>query len=134
MSVDVEFGILEGLGVAFGMVSVMKYIAYKSRKQSEKSFKIWFWLANNWAEYPVYIFLTWLVFVFDTDVFNLVNYILEKTGSKWELIHFENSSFWFVVTPIILTYLSYKFLRKKTDNLQEKIAPNIHSEHTNEKI
>lgn len=123
ISENPTLGILEGLFVAFGMVCVMKYIAYKKYKSNNptESFKGWgYWLSDNWIEFPVYLFVTWLVFLFDSDFFKLTNYLLSKLGSKYEIIEFDNRSFWFVVTPILLTFLSYRFLRNKTKTETKK--------------
>lgn len=123
----VTFGIWSGLGVSFGMICIMKYIAYRLKK-NDKPFSLIFWLSNNWMEYPVLLFLTWIFFMFDHDLFNVINYLLEKFGSSYELIHFEDKSFWFVITPVVLTVASYKFLRTKTDKAQISLSPHIHDE------
>lgn len=123
-------GILGGLMIAFGMITVMKYVAYKMRKNN-KPFNFKYWLANNWMEYPIHLFISWLVFFFDHDFINMINYLLKKTGMSWEMMHFDNSSFYFVAVPIALTLASYKWLRKKTDGAQEKLAPHIHDEFCN---
>lgn len=120
METATEFSIGLGILIAFGMVTVMKYVAYKKRKDQSISFNFSVWVRDNWAEYPVYIFLTWLIFLFDSDVFNLINYLLETFDSKYRLIRFENKGFWFVMVPVLLTYLSYKFLRPKTKSLHDK--------------
>lgn len=123
-------GITGGLLIAFGMITVMKYVAYKMRK-NDKPFKFKYWIANNWMEYPIHIFLSWLVFYFDHDFINMVNYLLKKTGMGWEMMHFDNTSFYFVAVPIALTLASYKWLRKKADKAQQNIAPHIHDEFCN---
>lgn len=122
-----KIGITGGLLIAFGMITVMKYVSYKMRK-NDKPFNFKYWFANNWMEYPIHLFLSWLVFYFDHDFINLINYLLNKTGMSWEMMHFDNSSFYFVAVPVALTLASYKWLRKKADRAQEKLAPHIHDE------
>ncbi|WP_109437808.1 hypothetical protein [Aquimarina sp. AU119] len=118
--------VIKGLLVCFLMMTIIKFIHFKylRKNKSNEKFDILIWIQDNWMDYFIYIGISFLVYVYNTDAINTINYVLQKIGTDWRIPDIENRSFYFVLGPIVLSFIAYKFLRNKVSKpVQNKITP-----------
>lgn len=106
--------IWEQLLICFGVISVIKYLTYKHR-DNVKPFNFMFWIKDNGLDYPVQIFISWLVFKYDHSFLQAIEWAAMKVFNLTiDIPKFEESTFYFVFVPALYTWATYKFLRNKT--------------------
>ncbi|WP_378186876.1 hypothetical protein ACE939_00825 [Aquimarina sp. W85] len=121
--------ILKGFGFSLLIITIIKLIDYRLKKRKgliHGSFDPVYFFKDNWMDYCINIGLSFIVYSFDHDVIVWVNEFLDKMEFKWQLIHVENKLFFFVLVPVVIAGISYKFFRNKLAiPTQQKVSPHI---------
>jgi hypothetical protein len=119
-----------GLLISFGVITLWKLIRYKY-KDNPKPFNGWFWISNNWVDYPIHLGITTLFFFFEHDMLDTINPILER-NELWQIPHPHNKGFIFVLIPIVISLVLYPLLRKLLSKpIQKQVSPHTHDKHCN---
>ncbi|SHJ45557.1 hypothetical protein [Aquimarina spongiae] len=126
--------IIKGLAIAFLLVTIIKLIIYQYNKRIGKitgKFDWVYFARDNWMDYVINLGLGLIVYLYDHDAFNTINYVLETFETKWRIPHIENKGFYFVLTPIIVAAVTFFAFRKKVSiPIQMLVTP--HKQQTPE--
>nr|WP_299067226.1 hypothetical protein [uncultured Allomuricauda sp.] len=122
-----NLNIWKGLLVTFMVITLWKFMRFWFRNTNRKDPDLKFWLANNWGDYPIHLGITWMFFFFEQDVLAVLNPLLIKLGTTWQIPHPENKGFLFILVPMVVSIVLYPILRKYfAKPTQQAISPTIH--------
>ena len=118
---------LKGLLYCLFVVTLLKIIHFKyfrskvTNEPTEWNFE--YWLKNNWMDYFIQVGISILFVEFSTEILSSVNPIIKKF-IDWEIPNVNNNIYYFILVPVLITVITYKFLRKKISQpLQNKVTP-----------
>ena len=114
--------VLTQLGICFGVISVIKYLTYL-RRDNTKPFDRNYWFKDNVLDYPIQMFVSWLVFTYDHSFIQAIQWVATNIfNTDYQIPHFDESDFYYIVTPVVFTWFTYKYIRKKTT---KKVSPKL---------
>lgn len=118
--------ILYGLGYCLLIISIIKAIDFQIKKRKGKIVKPFnktYFLRDNWMDYLINVGISFLVYQFNEDAINSLNYLIDQLNLNWQIPEVDNKMFYFVLIPVVIAIISYKFFRKKVSiPIQNKIT------------
>ena len=118
---------LKGLMYCIFIVTILKLVSFKYFRRPITTEPVkWsfnYWIKNNWMDYVIQVGTSLLFVEFSHEIILSVNPVLKKFIS-WQIPHVENTLYYFILIPIIITLVTYKFFRKRISQpIQDIIIP-----------
>lgn len=107
--------ILRGLGYGCLVVTLIKLVDYKylrNEANKDRKFNFKFWLRDNLIDYFILLGVSFLFIEFSTEIIDSINPIVLKFVD-WQIPHVENTIYYFLIVPVILSVITYKFFRNR---------------------
>lgn len=125
--------LIKGLLMCILVITIIKFIRFRylgKNQNNPQDFSWKFWVKDNWMDYIINLGLSLIVYTYDHDAITTINTVFKKLSLDWEIPHFENSGFYFVLVPFLVALLTYKYLRKKVSvPVQKTVNPNTFSKN-----
>lgn len=105
---------LIGIGYCALVISIYKYVHWKYfRSYKDMVFEWGIWLKRNVGDYLMLIGVSFITVRYDTEIINSLNYVLTKLKFDWQIPHFEDNTFYWILVPVVFPLVLGKFAKKK---------------------
>jgi NADH:ubiquinone oxidoreductase subunit 5 (subunit L)/multisubunit Na+/H+ antiporter MnhA subunit len=105
--------IIIGIGYCMLVISIYKYIHFKYFRDSVMPFSWKKWLSNNIGDYMMLVGVSFITVQYSSEVIDVVNIVFNRLSLGWQIPHFEDNTFYWILVPVILPLILGKFAKKK---------------------
>jgi len=105
--------ILKGIGYCMLVISIYKYIHFKYFRDSVMPFNWNKWISNNIGDYMMLVGVSFITVQYSCEVIDVVNIVFAKLTIGYQIPHFDDNTFYWVLVPVILPLILGKFAKKK---------------------
>lgn len=105
--------ILKGIGYCLLVISLYKIIHYKYFRDSVLAFSRIYWIRKNFIDYIMLVGVSFVTVQYSHEIIDVLNIVLTKLTIDWQVPHFEDNSFYWVLVPVVFPLVMGKFAKKK---------------------